>query len=99
MAPETRDMKVQQRLCSLEWIIGQKKCVRIKVLRERKGESSRKRETPQRRATGMERGKQRVSGSRRERGKKGGNLCLANLEVAGDLRSLKMEFPRCSFKG
>lgn len=57
MAPETRGMKIQQRLCSLEWMIGQKKWVRIKVLRERKGGGSRKRDTPQRRINGMERGR------------------------------------------
>lgn len=83
-------------------MIGQKKQVRIKVLRERKGAGSRKRDRPQGKTTGVERGKQSVSGSRRKRGKKGRSLCQAILDVTGDLLltpSLKMEFARCSFKG
>lgn len=55
MAPETRGMKTQPRLCGLEWMIGPKKWVRTKVLRERKGVGSKKRDTPQRRTSGMER--------------------------------------------
>lgn len=52
-------------------MIGQKKQIRIKVLRERKGGGSRKRNTPQGRTSVMDKGQTECKWVKKEKGEEG----------------------------